>query len=148
MTPACLLLSCNQPGSHSGSSSTTTLLGNPPEPLSLSVLSLDLGWCLFSSFPIQHPVILFFIFILFFCFLGLHLQHMEIPSLWVKSRLQLLVYTTATAPDLSRACDLHHSSPQCRTLHPLSEARNRTHILMDTSQIRFHCITTGTPNIL
>ena len=33
--------------------------------------------------------------------------------------------------------DLHCSSPQCRILNLLSEARDQTHILMDTSQIRF-----------
>ena len=42
---------------------------------------------------------LFFIFIFFF--LGLHLQHMEVPRLAIESELQLLDYTTATAtPDL------------------------------------------------
>ena len=35
-----------------------------------------------------------------------------------------------------RACDLHHSSQQ-RRINPLSKARDRTCILMDTSQIRF-----------
>ena len=29
--------------------------------------------------------------------------------------------------------------------HPLSEAWDRTLVLMDTSQIHFHCATTGTP---
>ena len=52
-------------------------------------------------------------FILFVCFLGLHLGHMEVPRLRVKSELQLLAYTTATAtPDLNHVCDLHHSSWQ------------------------------------
>ena len=41
----------------------------------------------------------FFFFSLLF-FLGLHLQHMEIPRPGVESELQLLAYTTATAmPD-------------------------------------------------
>ena len=35
--------------------------------------------------------------IFFFCFLGLHLQHMEVPRLGVKLELQLPAYTTATA---------------------------------------------------
>ena len=36
----------------------------------------------------------------FFCFLGPHLWHMEVPRLGVESELQRLVYTTATAmPD-------------------------------------------------
>ena len=37
------------------------------------------------------------LFVLFLCFLGPHLQHMEVPGLGVKSELQLLSYTTATA---------------------------------------------------
>ena len=46
-------------------------------------------------------------------------------------------YTTAIAtPDLSRVCDLHHSSRQLRILNPLSEAI-RTCVLMDTSQTLF-----------
>ena len=57
------------------------------------------------------------------CFLGLHLQHMEVPRLGVQSELQLPAYTTATAmPDLSLVCDLHHSSWQCWILNPLSKA--------------------------
>ena len=76
--------------------------------------------------------------LLFFFFLGPHLQHMEVPGLGAESELQLPAYTTATATkDLSCICDLHHSSRQHQTLNPLSEARDRTHIPMGTSQIRF-----------
>ena len=43
-------------------------------------------------------------------FLGLYQQDMDVPRLGVKSELQLLAYTTATAtPDLSCLYDLHHS---------------------------------------
>ena len=52
-----------------------------------------------------------FFFFLFF-FLGPHIQQMEVPRLRVKSELQLLAYTTATAtarPDPSCICDLHCS---------------------------------------
>ena len=57
---------------------------------------------------------------------------MEVPRLGVQSELQLPAYTTATAtPDLSHICNLHHSSQQCQIPNPLSEARDRTHILMD-----------------
>ena len=45
-------------------------------------------------------------------------------------------YTTARATwDLSSICDLHHSLWQCQILNTLSEARVRTHILMDTSRV-------------
>jgi len=45
-------------------------------------------------------------------------------------------YTTATATeDPSRVCNLHHSSQQHQILKPLSKARDRTHILMDTTWI-------------
>ena len=54
----------------------------------------------------------------------------------VELELHLPPYTTATAtPDPSHIRDLHHSSQQCRILNLLSEARDRTHILMDTSRV-------------
>ena len=80
-----------------------------------------------------------------FVFFGLHLQHMGVPRLGVKSKLQLPAYTTATATwDLSHVCDLHHSSQQCPILNPLSEARNRTRNLLVPSRIPFRCATMGT----
>ena len=61
---------------------------------------------------------------------------MEVPRLGVELKLQLLAYTTATATqDLSHVCDLHHSSRQHQILNPLSEARDGTRILMDTSWV-------------
>ena len=61
---------------------------------------------------------------------------MEVPRLGVESELQLLAYTTATATrDPSRVLDLHHSSQKCRILNPLSEDRDRTHMLMDPSRV-------------
>ena len=60
-----------------------------------------------------------------FSFLGLHLRHMEVPRLGVKSELQLPAYATSTATrDLSRTSDLQHSSRQHQILKPLSEARD------------------------
>ena len=71
-----------------------------------------------------------------FCFLGPHPRHMEVPRLGVKLKLQMLAYVTATAmSDQSHICDLHHSSLHCRILNPLSEARDRTCILVDPSQV-------------
>ena len=45
------------------------------------------------------------------------------------------------------AADLHHSSQQHQILNPLSEARNQTCILMDTSQVCYCWATTGTPHV-
>ena len=55
---------------------------------------------------------------------------MEVPRLRVESGLQ--------PPPTPQP-------QQCQLLNPLSEARDRTCILMDTNQIRFHCATMGTP---
>ena len=73
---------------------------------------------------------------------------MGVPRLGVKSELQLLAYATATAmQDPSSFCNLHHSSQQCRIPDPLSEARDQTHILMDTSRICFRSAARGTPQL-
>ena len=61
---------------------------------------------------------------------------MEVPRLGVKSELQLLAYTTTTATqDPSHICDLHRILWQHQILNPLSEAKDRTCILMDPSQV-------------
>ena len=53
-----------------------------------------------------------------------------------KLELQLPAYATATAIwDPSHVCNLHHSSRQCWFLNPLTKARDRTRILMDTSWV-------------
>ena len=61
---------------------------------------------------------------------------MKVTRLGVESELQPPAFATATAmPDPSHICDLYHSSGQHWILNPLSEAREQTHILKDTSQI-------------
>ena len=58
---------------------------------------------------------------------------MDFPKLAVKLELQLPAHTTATGTqDPSHDQDLHRSSEQHQILNPLREARDRTHILMDT----------------
>ena len=80
---------------------------------------------------------LFLFFFFFFVFLEPYTQHMEVPRLGVKSELLLPAYITATATlDPNRICDLYHSSWQRWILNPLSEARDRTCIPMDPSQVR------------
>ena len=87
----------------------------------------------------------------FFCFLGPHLKHLEVPRVGVELELQLLPGAIATATrDQSLIFNLHHSSQQCWIPNPLSSARSardRTHILMDTSQIHYCWATVGTPPI-
>ena len=55
-------------------------------------------------------------------FLGPHPQHKEVPMLG------------------AGLCDLHHSS---WILNPLSNARDRTLIFMDSGRVRFCCATVG-----
>ena len=76
-------------------------------------------------------------------FLRLHLQHMEVPRLGVELELQLPA-TASARRDPSCVCSLLRSSWQC-LIPDLSEVRNPTPILMDTSQIHFCCATTGAP---
>ena len=66
------------------------------------------------------PISFYLAFFCYFVFLGLPPQHMEVLRLGVELELQLLAYTTATAaPDM-----------------------------MDTSQVRFHFATIGTPGLI
>ena len=63
----------------------------------------------------SNNIIILYTFRIFFVLLGLHLQHMEVPRLGIKSELQPLACATATAmPDPSHVCSLHHSSQQCQ----------------------------------
>ena len=62
----------------------------------------------------SQPLVIFFFF-----FLRLHLQHVEVPGLGVETELQLLT----------------QQPQQCYILNPLSRARDRTLIVMDTSRV-------------
>ena len=64
---------------------------------------------------------------------------MDVPRLGVLLEPQLPAYIIATATqDPSHIYNLHYSSQQCWILNPLGEAKDQTHILMDSSQIPFH----------
>ena len=68
----------------------------------------------------------------YFYFYFLLFRAVGIPRLWVQSELQLLAYATATAQPQPQP-----QPQQCWILNPLSEARDGTHDLMVSSQIRF-----------
>ena len=86
------------------------------------------------------------LFSLLCLFLGPCPWHMEFPRLGVKSELQPLALTISTAMrGPSHVCNLHHSSQQHQILSPLSEARDWTHVLMDTSRVCYCWATVGTP---
>ena len=88
-------------------------------------------------------------FYLFFS--PLHLLHMEIPKLGVRSELKPPAYATAIAtatPDLSCICDLCYSLQQHQIVIPLSKARDQTLILMDTSWAPYCWATVGTIDVL
>ena len=77
---------------------------------------------------------LFFSFFPFFFPKGPHQWHMQVPRLGVELEQQPLAYTTAVAmQDPSCICNLHCRSQQCLILNPLSEAKDQTCMLMDTS---------------
>ena len=100
---------------------------------------------------VQKSYIYTYMYIYIFVFLGPHMQHMEVPRLGVQLELQPLVYATATAtPDLSRVCDLHHSSwqPWIFNPNPLSETRDRTRNLMVPSRIHFSCTVRGSLEVI
>ena len=116
--------------------------------------TISLAWCLELSFlSIGSPISIFKIFSLkkkknlsllpllvfyletntFFLFMAAPLAY---GNSWarVKSELQLQACITVTAmPYLSCICDLCHNLRQCRILNPLSEARDRTRILRETT---------------
>ena len=94
----------------------------------------------------QYLTILF----CFVCFFGPHLQHMEVPRLG-SNRSCSSWHTPQPQPQpqprgIWAESDLHHSLPQHHILNPLSKTRNRTCILMDTSQVCYCGATTGTPH--
>ena len=90
------------------------------------------------------PSFLCFCFLFFFFFLRPHPKYMEVPRLGVESELQLPPYTTAAtlSHSHSNATSVIQATSGTYTaalqqhwiLKPLSEGRDRTLILMDTSQ--------------
>ena len=82
----------------------------------LSPSCMYLLFILYSGSQTLWSQDILFVVVVLFCFLGLHLQCMEVPRLGVELELQLPAYATATATwDLSCICDLHHSHGNARS---------------------------------
>ena len=89
-----------------------------------------------QSDPVIYIYTFLFFCLFFFPFLGVLLQRLEVPRLGVKQELQPASCATAIATwDLSRVCNVHHSSWQCRIVNPLSKARDQTCNFMVPSRI-------------
>ena len=73
----------------------------------------------FFLLPKRAFLLWLFFFLIFFCLLGPHLQHMGVPRLGVKSELQLLAYATATTTRVQAV------SASYTTVH--SKVRSLTH---------------------
>ena len=80
----------------------------------------------------------------FVCFLGPYLWHMEVPRLGVILELHCLPTPQLQQCGIQAVYNLHHSSWHCWIPDPPSEARDWTHIFMDTSQICVRSTTMGT----
>ena len=71
---------------------------------------------------------------------------MGVPGLGFESGLQLPAWAIATATwDSSHGCNLYHSLQQHWILNPVSEARDQTWVLMDTSWVCYRWATIETP---
>ena len=99
-----------------------------------------------KAFTVIPAAFLLFFSFLFFCFLGLHLWHMDVPRLGTEWELQLPAYTIAAATWASKPHLRSTPQPQqCRIPNPLIKTRDQTHILTDTSWICFRCAVVGNP---
>ena len=65
---------------------------------------------LISVFIFIFSILVFKFIFIFICLFGPAPTSYRIPRLGFKSELYVLGFATATTPDLSHICDLHHSS--------------------------------------
>ena len=102
--------------------------------ISLTFRLLNWFWtCKLNS--VNEVFLNFFVFFFFFFFLRAALAAYRGPRLGVEWELQ--THHSRSNSRSSITCNLDHSSRQHHILNPLSEARDHTRILMDTSQISF-----------
>ena len=101
----------------------------------------------------RYTKLTLFMVLSFFLFFSLSLLSFRAsPTAYGGSQARGLI--RATAASLRHSHSTIGSKPhlwptpqltECQILNPLSKARDQTYNLMVTSQIRFHCTTTGTP---
>ena len=86
----------------------------------------------------------------YFCFLGLHSRHMDVPRPGVESELQVPTYITATAQQQIQAASVTYTTAHgsARSLIQLSKARDQTSVLMDTSWVCYQQSQDGNSTIL
>ena len=99
----------------------------------------------------SYTVFLCFLFCLFVCFL----LYRATPAAYGSSQARSQMGATAASLHHSYSnarfepcLQLHHSKWQCQIFNPLNGAKDQTCILTDTSRVRFHWATTGTPTTL
>ena len=97
-----------------------------------------------GRFILRYYILGFFVCLFVCLFLLFRVTHIwKFPDLG--SNQSCSSATVTATLDLSCIYDLHHSSQQCWIPEPLSEARDQTCILRDTSWIHFPCATTAIP---
>ena len=69
---------------------------------------------------------------------------MKVHGLGTELKRQLPAYTTATAKWDLTVSVAYTITQQCKILNLLSKARDRTHILTDSSQVHYRWATMGT----
>ena len=95
----------------------------------------------------QSQMLLFYFILVFLSFQGCTCGIWRFPGQGSNCSCNCQPKPQPAVPDPSQVCDLHHSSWQRWVLNPLGKTRDRTCILMDTSQICFHCAMMGTPRL-
>ena len=113
------------------------------------------SWVLvrFVTTESQWGLLLYFILCIYVCtYFFCVCLFMAIPVAYGGSQARGWTWALAAGLHLSHSnsrsncvCDPHHSSWQCLIPNPLRQARNRTCILLDTSQISFCWATMATP---
>ena len=99
----------------------------------------------FRRFIIQRCIFktVFRVFFFFFCILGLHSKHMEVPRWGVELELGLPPQPQLGIRTASTIYATAHGQHQI--LDPLSKARDWICVLMGTNQVCFHNTTRGPP---